>query len=56
MLESFCFDPENATPTQRILELVRQLQQRHLTTRELVPLLFGRMDSKSQVFKNSWHI
>jgi predicted DNA-binding transcriptional regulator YafY len=52
MLESFCFDPENATPTQRILELVRQLQQRHLTTRELVPLLFGRMDSKSQVFKN----
>ena len=52
MLESFCFDPDNATPTRRILELVRQLQQRRLTTRELIPLLFGRIDPKSQTFKN----
>jgi hypothetical protein len=52
MLESFHFDPENANPTQRILELVRQLQQRRLTTRELVQLLFGKQDQKSQTFKN----
>lgn len=41
MNEKFEFDPSTATPTDRLLEMVRLLQQERLNTRELVQHLFG---------------